>query len=661
MKVLENSGEPAQQSIPAAPVKFKRSLRGDLDNIVLKALRKEPARRYTSAEQLSEDIRRHLDGLPVSATPDSIAYRVNKFVRRHKIVIAASALIMIAVAVGIAATVREARIAKANERRAQKRFQDVRKLANSLMFEIHDSIQDLPGATPARKLLINRALEYLDSLAHESAGDAGLQRELAAAYARVGDLQVYRGGPAEAVGGISSYKKAFAIREALYASNAGNVGDALALADSSRQMAEALMDAGQPAAALPYSNRAVEISERLARVEPKSIKVLEELAHDYANQGNVLAGDFNWSNLGENGAAVVVRRKQLETASRVVSLEPDLPAARRRMADAMIMLGDQLFLDGERRAARMQYLQAQQVMTSLLGHVQSAQLLNDSDALYQRLANLALQGGDLSEAEALSRKALQNSEQLAHADPQNIWARVMLAEDNARLADVLSRFGKQKAGVPFLKKALNTINDVARLNSHSADVLGTQANIDLSAARIFSEIPPYDQAPRYCRDAIDIYSRVQTEQRGNVGIRLFLAAAYNCLGKIQVQQRDFQVASETYHKALEFTDPETSASHRSVEAFYMMASSYAGLGELETMQAKGTAESSPQQTQHWRQAQEWYGRSAKVWAQVREPGITSPNGFDCVPTQVVTARLAHTNAVLRLGRDHSTSAEAMTK
>jgi len=118
--------------------KLQRRLAGDLDNIVLKALRKEPRERYASADQLSEDIRRHLDGLPVLARKNTVAYRCRKYILRHKIGVTASVLIFISLLTGMALTLREARIARANELRAERRFNDVRKLANSLIFEIHD-------------------------------------------------------------------------------------------------------------------------------------------------------------------------------------------------------------------------------------------------------------------------------------------------------------------------------------------------------------------------------------------------------------------------------------------------------------------------------------------------------------------------------------------
>ncbi len=188
-------------------------LGGDLDNIVLMALRKEPQRRYGSVEQFSEDIRYHLEGRPVIARKDTFGYRSAKFIKRHKIGALAASLIVVSLLSGIFMTVRE-------ERKAQRRFNQVRKLANSVIFEFHDSIENLPGSTPARELLVKRALEYLDSLAQEAGDDPSLQRELSAAYVRVGNVQ---GNPnnanlGDSAGAMQSYRKALAITERLVAS-----------------------------------------------------------------------------------------------------------------------------------------------------------------------------------------------------------------------------------------------------------------------------------------------------------------------------------------------------------------------------------------------------------------------------------------------------------
>jgi eukaryotic-like serine/threonine-protein kinase len=81
----------AEESVDA----LRRRLEGDLDNILLKALQKDPSRRYTSVEHLNEDIRRHLEGFPVSARKDTVAYRAHKFVRRHRVGVAGAAIILL--------------------------------------------------------------------------------------------------------------------------------------------------------------------------------------------------------------------------------------------------------------------------------------------------------------------------------------------------------------------------------------------------------------------------------------------------------------------------------------------------------------------------------------------------------------------------------------
>jgi serine/threonine protein kinase len=126
--------EPERPSA-VAPRELARELAGDLDTIVLKAVRKEPARRYQSVQELSEDIGRYLEGLPVLARGDAASYRAAKFVGRHQAGVAATALVGLSLIGGIVATSRQARIAEANRARAERRFNEVRKLANAVMFK----------------------------------------------------------------------------------------------------------------------------------------------------------------------------------------------------------------------------------------------------------------------------------------------------------------------------------------------------------------------------------------------------------------------------------------------------------------------------------------------------------------------------------------------
>ena len=99
--------------------RLRRRLRGDLDRIVMKALRKEPDRRYEGAASLAADVRRHLDGLPVEARPDTASYRISKFVRRHRAGVAAAALALLAVVGGAGAALWQAEEATRQRDRAE--------------------------------------------------------------------------------------------------------------------------------------------------------------------------------------------------------------------------------------------------------------------------------------------------------------------------------------------------------------------------------------------------------------------------------------------------------------------------------------------------------------------------------------------------------------
>jgi len=166
----------------ATPEKLRRLLRGDLDTILGKMLKKNPAERYSAVGAVAEDLHRYLHLQPIAARPDTFTYRFAKFTRRNKLGLALAALVVIATLTALMAINREAR-------RAEARFQQVRKLARTVLFDLNPEIENLSGSTTARELLVKTSLDYLDSLAKESGNDPSLQLELATAYAKIGNVQ----------------------------------------------------------------------------------------------------------------------------------------------------------------------------------------------------------------------------------------------------------------------------------------------------------------------------------------------------------------------------------------------------------------------------------------------------------------------------------------
>jgi eukaryotic-like serine/threonine-protein kinase len=222
--------------------RWQRGLEGDLDNILQVAMRAEPERRYLSMERFEKDLRLHLAGMPVEAREETLLYRAGKFVRRHRALVAAAALIFLSLVGGMASTLwqahrteeqrqlaekrrvdaerESARLAVAERRAegehasAERRFAEVREMAGKFMFDFHDAIATLPGSTPARKMVVETGIRYYDSLLKEAGGDQALLEEIARGYDRLGDVQgnPYYPNLGDVPAAGQSYQKALAVR-----------------------------------------------------------------------------------------------------------------------------------------------------------------------------------------------------------------------------------------------------------------------------------------------------------------------------------------------------------------------------------------------------------------------------------------------------------------
>src|SRR3984893_10052542 len=166
--------------------KPKSYLRGDLDNIVLMAMRKEPARRYSSVGQFSEDIRRHLEGLPVRARKDTVAYRTSKFVNRHRIGVAAAALVLLSLVGGFVATLVQVQTAERAKVKAEATSAFLQRMLNA------SSPDRNSGAQPTVKDLLDEASKRLASgyLSGQPEVRAELQRVIGTTYLSLGQYDL---------------------------------------------------------------------------------------------------------------------------------------------------------------------------------------------------------------------------------------------------------------------------------------------------------------------------------------------------------------------------------------------------------------------------------------------------------------------------------------
>jgi non-specific serine/threonine protein kinase/serine/threonine-protein kinase len=476
--------EAVRDQEPERPSAIVRRLAGDLDNIVLRALRKEPRERYASVEEFSADVGRHLSGQPVVARKATVAYRSGKFIRRHKVGVSAAALVFASLVGGIVSTVREARISRAERARAERRFNDVRKLANSFLFEVHDAIERLPGSTPARELVVKRALEYLDNLAQEAAGDTSLQRELAAAYERVGDVQgrVFEANLGNTAGARASHAKALAMREALVAAEPKNLEFRRDLSSSYYKIGEGLFSTGNPKGAAEMLGKAVLIDQALATEEPSSRKARDRLAGNYSLFGYMLGasgdaqgglensrkglallndlaasapadakiqsrlsiaymhlGDILTGVASDDPGAVEAYRKALTIERPLVAAEPRNTHFRHNLMVGLTMLGDVQMKMGEPVPALAGFREALAALAPLsAADPANAQYSSDVALLEERIGTVQAELGQADEALPVLRKALAVHESELASDPSNVLPRARVANSAGGLGKVHS-------------------------------------------------------------------------------------------------------------------------------------------------------------------------------------------------------------------------------
>jgi eukaryotic-like serine/threonine-protein kinase len=627
--------------------KLSRRLRGDLDNIVLMALRKEPPRRYASAEHFAEDIRRHLGSLPVRARADTFRYRASKFVARHrKGVLAAAAVAAMLVAL-MAGVVWEAHIARVQRMKAERRFQDVRALANSLIFDVHDSIQDLAGATAARKLIVDKGLHYLDSLEQESQGDASLRLELAAAYKRIGDVQgnEFFANLGDTTNALKSYQKALAIRKSLWSQSNQDVTGALALAELYRLISQTQQAEGDLSAALESSQAAVKLMEPIDAAHSADPKVVLELLGDYQSVANILGGDVSLSNMGDNEGALVYRHKQLEAAERFATLENGSPRGKGNLAIAISTMGDQLWQAGHASEALENYSRAQPLFEDVAYHSNKGPrgkyLLG---LLYERITLVQLFKGDIPAAIAAANSALSLSTELAVSDPRDAQSGVTRIEDYKLVADLESRTGRDRDASIHMEKAFALMPKLVAQSPNDTEVQAMKADLNTTAGDIASRKRDYQRGLKYYETSMGVLSAVASANAKNGGAGQRLGATHNSAGRAQLGLHNLDAAEASFKKAVSLVYEATKASHPNMQALYTLADAYTGLGDVEAGHASDPRLKRNDRAQHWQQSATWYRQSAEVWRRVPEVGRVSPDAFDCVPPVAVARRLSQAEA-----------------
>lgn len=486
-------------NLPATPMPENPRIDADLDNIVLVALRPEPALRYASAARLGEDIDRYLSGRPVLARPLTLTYRVRKFAGRHRGALAAAAAVAASLVAGVVALTLQWQTTQHERARAERRFADVRDLASAFVFEFDQAIRDLPGSTPARALVVRRGLEYLDRLASEAGDDPSLQRELAAAYDQLGDLQggFRAANLGDSAGALASYRKALELRQRL-ATQAGADGD---LARSHARVGALLFSRGEADAAHAHLREATEI---YAAMDSPPVAALidtqSDLGYLLENRGDVEAALSTFA---------LAEKLQPQPGPQLIKLWS-------RKARALSNLVDRRgeALDLERRALAL-------AESLAAASPESAPLRWTAMMQHAVLGIIEYEADSASAAEAAYQRAISAGEDLLAADPENAQWRYDLALCYALAGHV--RSGAK--AIAALQRSLELAEPLLRRDPEDADVAGVVALAQAGLARALAP-SACTEARAWFERAAPVLARLEGKQvQAGWERRLALAAA----------------------------------------------------------------------------------------------------------------------------------------
>lgn len=474
---------------------LRKRLSGDLDNIVSAALRKEPSRRYRSVDQLSEEIRNHLESRPIKGRGDSILYKTSRLIGRHKLGAAAVAALSILVLTASTLAVWQAH-------RLAIRVDEDRKLATSFLVDVHESIAKLPGSTPVREALLEKSMKYLNGLAKETGQDREMRRSFALAYERFADLQggVEGAGLGNSGKAMRTYQASRAIRESLARERPD---DRAAQYDLASNYLMGSYIAGRSSTLkerMSYDTKALNIAEKLNALQPGNQDTENLLAKAYVSGAYGQGMANHWTEaINLYGKALPIRELLARNA-------PNNRSAQRDLATLQYRIGVLETQSGRPAEARPHLLDALAIQTSLRGADDNDERLRSEIASTHHFLGLSLGAtGDVNRALDHFREAITIREASLAADKRDARSRSLLAGNYAERASLLAQLHRNEEALSAIERALSLERDVLALDPRAVPIRFSLADYEGRSAAIHASMNNHRETSQSWQRAKDLY------------------------------------------------------------------------------------------------------------------------------------------------------------
>ena len=533
------------------PAHLKRALQGDLDWIVMMALEKDRTRRYETANGFAADIQRHLAHEPVVAAPPSRAYRLRKFVRKHRGAVIAASLVLVTLLGGLAAVAAVQTVANARLAESLKRETN----ANAALNEANGQLTTSRAAVQARYELATDAIKTFhtgvseDFLLKEekfkdlrnrllkSASDfygklgallgketdLASRRALAQANFELSDLTDKVGRKEDA---LAAHRQVLAAREALAAEPGADVETKVDVGQSLTTVAGLLSAAGKTDLAEATYRKAENLLADLARSSPSIPAARAALANCRTRMG--------WLRFetGKYVDALVSYRLARDDQEALAGAPGASKETRRDLASTVNGIGILLSHTGKPSEAEAEYRKAMALRQKLADDYPAVTEFRSGLAGSHNNLGILLNGtGRQSESEAEFRKAIALYQKLGDENPAVTEFRSRLANILQSLGLLLHEMGRQSEAEAEYRKAIALLQKLADDNPAVIEFRRGLANSHNSLARALSETGKPTEAEAECRAAIAIVGKVVDDNPKVLMNREYLAAFLTNLGR----------------------------------------------------------------------------------------------------------------------------------
>jgi len=524
---------------------LRRRLQGDLDWIVMKAIDKDPDRRYQSASEFAADLNRHLDNEPVVARSPTLSYRLGKFARKNKGALSAVAAVFVVLVIGIVASTWLAIEATRARTQAQQRRAQAEDLIGFMIGDLRDKLAPV-GRLDILDDVGAKALEYFDSLTPEELTDEERYR-LSTTLTQIGEVRFNQGS---LDGALEALEPALVLAREVVAADPGQTDWQLGLGAIHFWLGYVHWQREDLEVALEEFLAYLEVAEELVAIDADNLDFQRERGYAHSNIG------FVRQQQGDLDGALEQFELCLAIEQAITGADPGNLDFRLDVADSHNAVGLVLQTQGHLDEAQRHFMADLSIKESLVdadpGNTEWRRRLAATNVL---VADHLVVTGDAEGALAHGRAAAAIMDALTKRDPTNTRWRHGRADAGATIGRSLHVLGDVDAAAERLRGSVFLFSELVGSDPSNTGWQHYLAGAQIRLGNVLAARGDLEEALREAEGARNTLAALLENDAADFTARRLLGSAYLSIGGIHAQRDDQLLAEANWRLAAEGIEP----------------------------------------------------------------------------------------------------------